>query len=109
MLMLSCCRQLEWADTEIKEIQHAIRNTEDTVEIQLDLLRNRIMRFELFLNMLSSVLALGAVVTGVFGMNLQSGYEIHPTYFVRVTALLTVVMLAFLGVGIMYGVRGKLL
>lgn len=59
-----CGVQVEWADTEIKEIQQAIRNTEDTVEIQLDLLRNRIMRFELVLNIISAVLAVGACVTG---------------------------------------------
>lgn len=58
------CTQVEWADTEIKEIQQAIRNTEDTVEIQLDLLRNRILRFELVLNIISAVLAVGACTTG---------------------------------------------
>ena len=56
--------QLEWADTEIREIQHAIRNTEDTVEIQLDLLRNRILRFELVLNIVASVISFGCLVTG---------------------------------------------
>ena len=60
----TCNTQLEWADTEIREIQHAIRNTEDTVEIQLDLLRNRILRFELVLNIVASVISFGCLVTG---------------------------------------------
>ena len=64
-------RQLEWADTEIREIQHAIRNTEDTVEIQLDLLRNRILRFELLLNIVASVISFGCLVTGAWGFNLM--------------------------------------
>lgn len=65
MMFENYLMQLEWADTEIREAQHAIRNTEDTVEIQLDLLRNRILRFELLLNIVTAVVSFGCLVTGV--------------------------------------------
>jgi hypothetical protein len=38
-------------------------NTEN-VELQLDLLRNRILRFELFLSISSFVISCGALITG---------------------------------------------
>jgi len=101
--------QLEWVDAEIKEVQHAIKNTGETVEIQLDLLRNRILRFELILNMVSCVVAMGALVTGVFGMNLLSGWEMHPSLFYKVTTLMGVAMVAVLGGAMLYAVKGKLL
>ncbi len=65
MMFENYLMQLEWADTEIREAQHAIRNTEDTVEIQLDLLRNRILRFELLLNIVTAVVSFGCLVTGM--------------------------------------------
>jgi hypothetical protein len=67
MMFENYLMQLEWADTEIREAQHAIRNTEDTVEIQLDLLRNRILRFELLLNIVTAVVSFGCLVTGTRG------------------------------------------
>lgn len=101
--------QVEWADTEIKEIQHAIKNTEDTVEIQLDLLRNRILRFELVLSISSSVLGMGAFVTGAFGMNLLNGLEVHPKMFYTVTAVTMGTMLFVFLAAMFYGIQGKLL
>jgi hypothetical protein len=48
----------------MRGIQQSIRNTEDTVEIQLDLLRNRILRFELLMNICQTVVGVAGLVTG---------------------------------------------
>lgn len=105
MMFENYLMQLEWADTEIREVQHAIRNTEDTVEIQLDLLRNRILRFELVLNIVTSVVSVGCLVTGLFGMNLLSGLEAHPSAFYIVTVAGGVTMAAILALAFVYGIR----
>ena len=56
-----------------------MQNTEEFVEIQLDLLRNRVLRFELLLSISTFAVGCGALVTGIFGMNLMSHYEDHAT------------------------------
>lgn len=109
MLFENYLMQLEWSDTDIKEIQQAVKNTEDTVEIQLDLLRNRILRFELFLSIFSSVVGVGALVTGAFGMNMLSGLETHPKAFWGVFTGLAGAMVALFMAAIWYGVKGKVL
>lgn len=108
MMFENYLMQLEWADTEIREVQHAIRNTEDTVEIQLDLLRNRILRFELVLNIVTSVVSFGCLVTGLFGMNLLSGVEAHPSAFYLVTVIGGVTMAAVLALAFIYGIRSNI-
>ncbi|GAB5036288.1 mitochondrial magnesium transporter mrs2p [Nannochloropsis oceanica] len=108
MMFENYLMQLEWADTEIREVQHAIRNTEDTVEIQLDLLRNRILRFELVLNIVTSVVSFGCLVTGLFGMNLLSGMEAHPSAFYVVAVVGGVTMAAVLALAFIYGVRSNI-
>ena len=101
--------QIEWVDSEIKGFQNAIRNTEDTVEIQLDLLRNRILRFELVLSIISAVLGFGAVITGALGMNLLSGYEEHPSMFWMVSGTTGFVMFIMILGSMLYGIRKNLL
>ena len=108
MMFENYLMQLEWADTEIREVQHAIRNTEDTVEIQLDLLRNRILRFELVLNIVTSVVSFGCLITGLFGMNLLSGMEAHPSAFYVVAVVGGVTMAAVLALAFTYGVRSNI-
>jgi magnesium transporter len=108
MMFENYLMQLEWADTEIREVQHAIRNTEDTVEIQLDLLRNRILRFELVLNIVTSVVSFGCLVTGLFGMNLFSGMEAHPSAFWIVTVVGGISMAAVLAMMFAYGMRNHI-
>lgn len=46
--------------------------------------------------------------TGLFGMNLLSGLESHPSAFYVVTVVGGVAMLAVLGAIVMYGVKVKL-
>ena len=64
---------------DAEDSQAAVQNTEEFVEIQLDLLRNRVLRFELLLSISTFAVGCGALVTGIFGMNLMSHYEDHAT------------------------------
>lgn len=84
----------------LRSMQSTVRNTEEVVEIELDLLRNRIMRYEMLIELSGFVVGVAAAVTSGFGMNLLSGFEEHPTMFWDVTKSLLVVMI-FLGWGIL--------
>ena len=71
--------QVERTLRDAEDSQAAVQNTEEFVEIQLDLLRNRVLRFELLLSISTFAVGCGALVTGIFGMNLMSHYEDHAT------------------------------
>ncbi|CAM9462193.1 unnamed protein product [Ectocarpus sp. 6 AP-2014] len=85
MLFENYLLQVELLASDVIELQNEVRNTEEIVEIELDVLRNNILRFELLLSISGFTVALGALVTGVFGMNLLSGWEEKPQTFWQVT------------------------
>jgi len=73
--------QIEFLSSDVQEFQSSIRSTEELVQIELDLMRNRILQFELMLSVSSFIVGIGAMVTGAFGMNLLSRLEDHPNMF----------------------------
>ena len=100
--------EVGWVGSEIEEVLDTIINTEENAALQVDLLRNRILRFELTLSMSSFVVACAALVTGLFGMNLRSHAEAHPFVFWVVTAALLVGMRSAWGGLHRYGKRERL-
>lgn len=73
--------EVGWVTSAIDEQLDKIINTEENVALQIDLLRNRILRFELTLSISSFIVSCAAFVTGAFGMNLLSHLEFHPLMF----------------------------
>lgn len=89
MLFENYLNEIEWIDSEIEDVIDEITNTEENVVLQLNILTNRILRFELFLSMSTFVVTCGALTTGLFGMNLVSHLEADPKVFYIVTALIS--------------------
>lgn len=84
--------QMDEVLLSLRTVQNSVKNTEEVVEIELDLLRNRIMRYEMLLELSGLVVGVAAAVTGAFGMNLVNHVEEHPTMFVNVCGGLIVIM-----------------
>lgn len=84
--------QMDEVLLSLRSVQNSVRNTEEVVEIELDLLRNRIMKNEMLLELAGLVVGVGAAVTGAFGMNLVNHFEEHPRMFYNVLAGLIVFM-----------------
>ena len=84
----------------LRSVQSSVRNTEEVLEIELDLLRNRIMKYEMLLELCGLVVGVAAAVTGAFGMNLVNHFEEHPRMFYRVSLGIIFVMVA-MGFGIL--------
>merc|ERR1712135_240026 len=58
-----------------------VEETNQFIHTHLDTVRNRMIRMSLFMEMGTLSLASGAVVAGVFGMNLTHGFEESPIAF----------------------------
>jgi magnesium transporter len=92
MLFENYLNEVEWIASEIEEVIDEITNTEEYVVLQLDLLRNRILKFELLLSISSFVVTSGALITGLFGMNLMSHFETSKGMFYVIFAVITMGM-----------------
>ncbi|CAM9877879.1 unnamed protein product [Ectocarpus sp. 13 AM-2016] len=80
-------------------LQNRARSTEALVMVKLDIARNRILTAGLVFSMASTCLTVGALVSGIFGMNLKSGLDSNDILF-EVVAIGTVCActVAFCGV-----------
>ena len=57
--------------------------------LMLDVARNRLHRVELWMSLVTMAVAWGALVAGIFGMNLQSGLETNNYAFAIVAIAIT--------------------
>ena len=71
--------EIEWISSSIEEYLNEIINTEENVVLQLDILRNRILRFELNLSMLSFVATVGSCIAGIYVI-IYNIYNVYNTY-----------------------------
>jgi len=94
MMLEDYLQQLEELLIRVRSSQTLLTNTEAILELSLDLTRNKILRFELLLSISSLAISLGALVTGLFGMNLLSHVENNPNLFWAVTVAIGGVMWA---------------
>eukprot|EP01147_Barroeca_monosierra_P009785 gene9785-10417_t len=75
-------------------LSQQIRNTESHVLLRLDTTRNMLLIIELVATVGTMYTGIGALVTGIFGMNLASGHEDSHAWFTAVTSLTTIGLLS---------------
>jgi len=66
---------------EIKTVKDTIEDTNQFISAHLDSVRNKMLRMSLVMELGALALGSGAVVGGIFGMNLATGLEEHPHAF----------------------------
>jgi len=109
MLLENYINEIEWISSEVGELIDEISNSEQNLVLQLDIIRNRMLRFELLLSISSFVVGTGALVTGAFGMNLLSHLELRRNMFWSVSAAILAGMAGIAAGSIKYGRRKNLL
>ena len=75
LLLESYFADLEEIEAEIKTFKEMIEDTNQFISAHLDSVRNKMIRMSLFMEMGALALGSGAVVGGIFGMNLTHGLE----------------------------------
>jgi len=71
-------------------MENKIDETDDTVSMMLDISRNRIMTCDLWINFLTMTLAIGTLISGLFGMNLTNYLEDDSYAFGIVYAIIVI-------------------
>jgi len=74
--------------TEAERLLAGMRDLEESISVVLSSRRYEVNRLELILSMASFAAALGAVVSGIFGMNLRSTLEMSVVGFYGATAFI---------------------
>ena len=92
-LLESYHSELDLIETESKILAETIEDTEQFISAHMDSLRNEIMRMSLFLEIGGFIMTFGAVVGGIFGMNLKNSYEEDKHAFSIVCISMLVAML----------------
>eukprot|EP00238_Polyblepharides_amylifera_P008239 CAMPEP_0196585886 /NCGR_PEP_ID=MMETSP1081-20130531/52421_1 /TAXON_ID=36882 /ORGANISM="Pyramimonas amylifera, Strain CCMP720" /LENGTH=418 /DNA_ID=CAMNT_0041907583 /DNA_START=252 /DNA_END=1508 /DNA_ORIENTATION=+ len=67
--------------SEAERLLENTRDMEESIRVSLSSRRFEVNKLELWLSVATFAITCGALVTGVFGMNLLSGLENHPTLF----------------------------
>ena len=95
-LLESFQAELDELETENKILADRIEDTEQFISAHMDSLRNEIMKISLFLEIGGFIMAFGAVVGGIFGMNLTNHIENDPNAFTIVCLSLLAAMIGIL-------------
>lgn len=72
------------AEEMLAEAGELSMNVEDAIrflEASMSCTRNRLLQFELCTEVAALSCSMGAMISGIFGMNLQSGVELEPGWF----------------------------
>eukprot|EP00088_Acartia_fossae_P025069 TRINITY_DN25935_c0_g1_i1.p1 TRINITY_DN25935_c0_g1~~TRINITY_DN25935_c0_g1_i1.p1 ORF type:complete len:451 (+),score=50.32 TRINITY_DN25935_c0_g1_i1:123-1475(+) len=81
LLLESYLADLDDIQSSIKRIKERIEDTNHFIAAHLDTARNKMIRMSLFMEMGTLSIGSGALIAGIFGMNLTHGLEEHPTAF----------------------------
>ena len=96
LILDSFSADIDEINTEIKMLIDAVEDTDQFVSAHLDSSRNELMKMSLFIEISALIMGFGAVVGGIFGMNLKSHIEEDANAFFIVCATMIIMMLLML-------------
>ncbi|KAF7338765.1 Magnesium transporter [Mycena sanguinolenta] len=107
VLLESFSKQAEEIVNEAENIETNVQSTQEIVELILDSNRNALLALDLKVSIITMGIGSGAMVAGLFGMNLMSHVETHPWAFYGMTGFATalVAVVALSGLRVLAKIR----
>jgi len=96
----SFSKQVEEIVNEAENIETNVQSTQEIVELILDSNRNSLLALDLKVSIGTMGIGTGALVAGMFGMNLTSQLEATPYAFAGISALSAAIALLVASVGL---------
>ncbi|KAK4048831.1 magnesium ion transporter [Microbotryomycetes sp. JL221] len=81
LLLENFSKRCEEIVSEVETLSANVRSTEDIIELILDSNRNSLLGYDLRVSIATLGLTSGALIAGLFGMNLPTSLEDHPFAF----------------------------
>ncbi|KIK67883.1 hypothetical protein GYMLUDRAFT_36679 [Collybiopsis luxurians FD-317 M1] len=99
LLLESFSKQVEEIVSEVGNLEANVQSTQEIVELILDSNRNALLALDLQVSIATFGVGTGALITGLFGMNLANHFENHPFAFYVMTGIagLASFLVAFVG------------
>jgi len=88
LLLESYLQDVRAIGARAERLRFEITSTEKLVNLELDAVRNRLLQVDLALETMTMTIGFGAMVAGLYGMNLKSGYEESDNWFWTVFILI---------------------
>ena len=98
-ILESFSADMDEIDAEIKTFNDMIEDTDNFVSAHLDSVRNEMMKMSLFIEVFALMMGFGALVGGIFGMNLHFDENIFGDWSFLLVIIVTVVVMFFIGAG----------
>ncbi|KAJ8087512.1 magnesium ion transporter [Marasmius tenuissimus] len=87
VLLETFSKQVEEIVNEVANLESNVQSTQEIVELIIDSNRNALLALDLQVSIATFGVGTGALLAGVFGMNLQNHLEDHPFAFFGMTFL----------------------
>lgn len=85
-------RRLALIQQQLTNLLYQIASQQEMATMNLDLFRNRLIRMNVYMGILSVSLTCSTTISSIFGMNLTSGVEHHPRAFFVISLFSTGLM-----------------
>ncbi len=100
-ILESFLEQVEDVSHKLSRLEDDIDDTQEILTLKLNNRRNMIIRFDLIATIITGILALLTLVTGIFGMNVLNKFEDSQTVFFWINIgmmVAFVILLVFFGI-----------
>jgi magnesium transporter len=101
LLLEACAKQMAEVRRSISDLSDSVRTLESATGFMLDAVRNELLTYEITINIITMALGTGALIAGIYGMNLSNGFEQSPYTFYIVTGTTLCFISGIVAVGIM--------
>ncbi len=92
-ILESYLEQIEDINHKLLRLEEDIDDTQEIITLKLNTRRNSIIRFDLIATIITGILALLALITGIFGMNITNKMETSHKAFITINLGLLILFL----------------
>jgi Mg2+ and Co2+ transporter CorA len=101
--------QSEMINENIDEINENLEDTQQILTLKIGTRRNTIIRFDLIVSFVAAVFGFLAVITGLYGMNIQNHAEQNENAFLIIALLLVLILIGAIISAWLYLRKNKIL
>ncbi len=98
--------QVENYAHSIDELSENIDDTQEILTLKMARMRTTIIKFDLIISSFTAIIAVLAVITGLYGMNVPNFFEKNSTAFLLIMSMMLLIFLLF-GIGIFVYLKRK--